>query len=102
MRKTVALIKVASSMMEQPSERHWGYDLTKRTGVRSGVLYPILERMRAEGWVKDRWEERDEISSRRPPRRYYVLTGEGQAELAAVLAQAQRDSRFTQLLPRPA
>jgi PadR family transcriptional regulator PadR len=98
----VALIKVAGSMMEQPTDRHWGYDLTKRTGVRSGVLYPILERMLAEGWVEDGWEEREEISGRRPPRRYYVLTGEGQAELATILARARRDRRFTQLLPSPA
>ena len=88
--------------MEQPSELHWGYGLSKTTGVRSGVLYPILERMLDEGWVDDGWEDRSEISARRPPRRYYVLTGDGQAELAALLAEAQKDRRFTQLLPRPA
>ncbi|MEX1142597.1 MAG: helix-turn-helix transcriptional regulator [Thermoleophilaceae bacterium] len=102
MRKTAALITVAATMMEEPTERHWGYGLTKSTGVRSGVLYPILERMLAEGWLEDGWEDRSEISDGRPPRRYYVLTGEGQAELAAILAEAQRDRRFIQLLPRPA
>jgi len=102
MRKTTALIQVANAMMAEPTERHWGYGLTKITGVRSGVLYPILERMLDEGWVEDGWEDPSEISDRRPPRRYYVLTGDGQAELAAILSDAQKDRRFTQLLPRPA
>jgi PadR family transcriptional regulator PadR len=102
MRKTAALVKVADAMMTQPTERHWGYGLTKSTGVRSGVLYPILERMLMEGWLEDGWEDPSEISDRRPPRRYYALTGEGETELAAILAEARRDRRFTQLLPRPA
>ncbi len=102
MRKTRALITVADAMMAEPTGQHWGYGLTKATGVRSGVLYPLLERMLDEGWVEDGWEDPSEISGRRPPRRYYVLTGDGQAELAAILAEAHKDRRFMQLLPRPA
>lgn len=87
-------------LMEQPDGRHWGYDLTKRTGVRSGVLYPILQRMLDEGWLEDGWEDRAQIDSKRPARRYYELTDEGKAELADALRAARADARFQTLVPR--
>src|SRR3712207_8962836 len=37
--------------------KQWGYDLSKRSGVRSGVLYPILRRLLEKGWLTDGWEE---------------------------------------------
>jgi PadR family transcriptional regulator PadR len=65
--------------MASPAARHYGYDLTKQTGMRSGVLYPILHRLLAAGWLTDGWE--DQRPAGRPPRRYYELTDLGQREL---------------------
>jgi PadR family transcriptional regulator PadR len=87
---------VAMAIMSDPSGRHWGYDLTQKSGVRSGVLYPILARMLAEGWVSDGWEAPGTTGGR-PPRRYYQLTDEGKRELGAILAQARSDARFRDL-----
>ena len=56
MRKTHSLVQVAMGLMAEPDTRHWGYDLSKRSGVRSGVLYPTLQRMLDEGWLQDGWE----------------------------------------------
>lgn len=100
MRRTHALIQVAQALMEDPTGRHWGYDLSKRAGVRSGVLYPILHRMLEEQWLEDGWEERDERNSSRPPRRYYELTAEGASALEAVLREARTDARFGSLVWR--
>lgn len=100
MRKTHALIQVAQALMADPGGQHWGYDLSKRAGVRSGVLYPVLHRMLDERWIEDGWEERADITGKRPPRRYYKLTGEGHAELAAILAAARSDARFRVLVGR--
>jgi PadR family transcriptional regulator PadR len=97
MRTTYALVQVALVLMAEPSDRHWGYDLWKRAGVRSGVLYPMLQRMLDEGWVKDGWEEPGQITDKRPPRRYYTLTERGKAELGALLAGARREVRFRPL-----
>jgi PadR family transcriptional regulator PadR len=94
MRKTHALVQVVMSLLEDPGGRHWGYDLSKRSGVRSGVLYPILQRMLDEGWLEDGWEDAAEIGGKRPPRRYYELTGQGRVALAGVLNEAKRDVRF--------
>jgi PadR family transcriptional regulator, regulatory protein PadR len=95
MRKTHSLIKVMDALMQDPTAQHWGYELSRCTGVRSGVLYPILSRMLDEGWLEDGWEEQGIVSKKRPPRRYYKLTGEGQRSMEAVLAEAQRDLRFS-------
>ncbi|MDN5852240.1 MAG: PadR family transcriptional regulator [Actinomycetia bacterium] len=99
MRRTHALVQVAKAMMDVPTGRHWGYELSKSAGVRSGVMYPILTRMLDEGMVKDGWED-DAIAAteKRPPRRYYVLTGHGQAVLSELLRDAKTDPRFTWVL----
>lgn len=103
MRKTYALVQVALALMADPGGRHWGYELSKRSGVRSGVMYPILQRMLEERWLDDGWEEQFQAgTAKRPPRRYYVLTDEGKAALGAVIAEARTDTRFAPLLARPA
>jgi PadR family transcriptional regulator PadR len=97
MRKTHALVQVALALMETPRERHWGYDLSRRAGVRSGALYPILHRMLDEGWLTDGWEEIPVDRKKRPPRRYYELTDLGLTELGGLVASAQTDRRFAGL-----
>ena len=98
MRKTHALVQLALALMEEPLGRHWGYRLITRSGVRSGVLYPLLQRMLADGWLLDGWEDPQEIAERRPPRRYYEMTDKGRRELGALLSQAGTDPRFVSLL----
>jgi PadR family transcriptional regulator PadR len=100
MRRTHALIQVILVLMDDPDGQHWGYELSKQAGVRSGVLYPILRRMLDEGWVTDGWEDPAGINGKRPPRRYYELTSSGKAELAAILKEARRDARFGALTGR--
>ncbi len=99
MRRTYALIQVALVLMADASGQHWGYDLSKRSGVRSGVMYPILQRMLDEGWLDDGWEDRVQVGrAKRPPRRYYELTDEGKIALGALIAEARRDARFSPLV----
>ena len=100
MRKTYATVQVAADLMEDPNGRHWGYELSKRSGIRSGALYPILHRMLAEGWLSDGWEELNESDRKRPPRRYYELTDLGRSNLGALLRQASQETRFRAALGR--
>jgi PadR family transcriptional regulator PadR len=97
MRKTLASVQVAIALLERPNDQHWGYELAKRAGVRSGVLYPMLTRMLNDGWLTDGWEDPTTIQEKRPPRRYYELTDKGRNELRALVASARTDARFANL-----
>jgi PadR family transcriptional regulator, regulatory protein PadR len=102
-RKTYALVQVALALMADPNSRHWGYELSRVSGVRSGVMYPILQRMLDERWLDDGWEDQRQAgTAKRPPRRYYELTSEGKIALGAVISEARNDTRFALLLARPA
>lgn len=63
----------------------YAVDLTKVLSaggvlVRSeGTVYPLLSRLHRDGLVSSFWRE----SSAGPPRRYYRLTGDGEAALLA-------------------
>jgi len=46
----------------------WGFDLSRRTGLHPGTLYPVLARLEAEGQVASGWG-----THRYPRRRYYTL-----------------------------
>jgi PadR family transcriptional regulator PadR len=96
MRKTHALIQVAIALLTEPNGRHWGYNITKRAGVKSGVAHPMLTRMIEEGWLTDSWEDPTTIPGKRPPRRYYKLTDEGKHRLDTILREARSDPRFTE------
>ncbi len=100
-RTTKALVQVAAALMQRPGDKHWGYDLSKRAELRSGVLYPLLRRMLEEGWLADGWEDLTEQRAGRPPRRYYEITQRGAEELGAVLSRATADARFTSPALRP-
>lgn len=93
MRVTHALVQLAAALMAAPDDRHWGYQLSRASGVRSGAMYPRLTQMLDEGWLADGWESVEEAAGR-PPRRYYTLTDRGRAELGALLDRATSDERF--------
>src|SRR5215210_3043341 len=63
----------------------YGYELTSRTGIRSGTLYPLLIRLEGQGYLEAEWQQ--PAASGRPPRHAYRLTADGlrlaRAEAAA-------------------
>lgn len=99
MRLTHALVALALELVADPGGRHWGYKLSKDSGVRSGVMYPLLARMLNEGWLVDGWEDEAETGGQRPPRRYYRLTDVGLEELGGVLQRARNEVRFRGMSP---
>lgn len=91
--------------MARPDARHYGYDLRRAAGIRSARTYAALTRMLEQGWADDGQEEQEHMARRGkkiPPRRYYLLTGEGKANLAHLLSGAGPEVRPRSFLRRPA
>jgi len=75
---TPQVVAVLETMLEDPAEPWYGFELCKEAGLRSGTIYPLLARLERAGWLKSSWEELDPSEAGRPPRRLYRLTGEGE------------------------
>ena len=65
------------------SEELYGFDLVRRLAdvdsmvTSEGTIYPLLARLRRDGFVESNWQE----SPSGPPRRYYHLTEAGRVAL---------------------
>jgi PadR family transcriptional regulator PadR len=82
-RKGVLVLIVMSSLSVR---EYYGYELIEHilssagVEISDGTLYAILLRLKAEGLVETRWEP----AERGPARKYYALTDDGRASLAAM------------------
>jgi PadR family transcriptional regulator len=79
-------VAVVLALVEEPTRWRYGYELSRRLGIKAGSMYPILMRLNDRGLLETAWES--DAPAGRPPRHLYRLTSEGRA-LAAELAQAQ-------------
>jgi DNA-binding PadR family transcriptional regulator len=85
MRVTGALLKVLRAFLERPATESYGLELSRMTGLKSGTLYPILDRLEKIRWVESRWEDIDPVAHGRPRRRFYRLTAQGVREAQSIL-----------------
>jgi DNA-binding PadR family transcriptional regulator len=84
-RQTQALL---SALLVAQDAWHYGYDLSKATGLKSGTLYPILMRLERQGWLEARWEAA--ATSGKPARHLYRLTPLGASEAGTLIRPAER------------
>jgi DNA-binding PadR family transcriptional regulator len=64
----------------------FGFDVVDATGLTSGTVYPALDRLEELGLLRSSWEDASAAhAERRPPRRYFTLTGAGARALAEAL-----------------
>ena len=80
-------LRVLRLFDEQPTLSLAGSDVSKRTGMLSGTIYPILMRLERAGWLSSQWENLDPSHAGRPRRRLYRLTGLGYNKSRAALAE---------------
>jgi len=70
----------------------YGFDLVRRLSdvdglvTSEGTIYPLLSRLRRDGWVSTTWRE----SESGPPRRYYAITPVGRHALAGFSSEWRR------------
>jgi len=65
-------------------KEYYGYELVQEIKIHTaldvaeGTLYPLLNRLKAEGLVESKWVEQESGM----PRKYYTLSKDGKATLA--------------------
>ena len=63
-----ATLQVLVALLDDVDGDHYGLELIKVTGLKSGTLYPILGRLEDRGWTFGRWEDiTPEDAGRSPP-----------------------------------
>lgn len=80
-------MKVLRVLLDNPSADVYGLELSRATGLKSGTLYPLLDRLEAADWVSSHWEDVDPASEGRPRRRFYSITGFGAHEARMLLLE---------------
>ena len=69
--------------------RPYGLDIMDATGLPDGTVYKTLHRMERRGLLRGNWEDAEIAEAeRRPRRRYYEVTAEGDEELPALLTSS--------------
>jgi PadR family transcriptional regulator, regulatory protein PadR len=95
-------LRVFGALLDDPQGWHYGYGLSKQTGLAPGTLYPILARLVDRELLETRWEASDQPG--RPPRHLYRLTADGrqlaESRLAARRSPAARATGDRQGTPR--
>lgn len=62
----------------------YGFSIMEATGFPSGTVYPAMRRLERDALIVSRWEKQSIADAEgRPPRKYYRVTSEGKATLAA-------------------
>lgn len=94
---TTAVMDVLDVLTSAPPEDPpWGLRFCELTGLGSGTIYPVLDRLMKAAWISDWWE--DPAPADRPRRRFYELTSTGREQYAeALVMRSQR--RATWLRP---
>lgn len=91
---SLATQRVLHVLLDSPGSDHYGLEIMKATGLKSGSLYPILSRLEDNGWIEGRWEEIDASAEGRPRRRLYRLTPDGVVGATAARQEAAQQLGF--------
>jgi PadR family transcriptional regulator, regulatory protein PadR len=83
---TPRMAEVIREFLEDPLKKRYGFDLMQATGLRSGTLYPLLAKLRADGWLTVGTEDIDPREAGRPARRYYQISAAAVPAARAQLA----------------
>lgn len=85
------MIALLTALMTDPSSEWYGLELMEASGLTSGTLYPLLQRLVADGWLQRTREVASDAGG--PTRRLYKLTGTGVLAADAALGEATARAR---------
>ena len=85
--------RVLRLLLDRKEDEQYGMEIADRAGLAPGTTYPILIRLKQEGWVESRWEAIDPATTRRPARHYFRLTMLGATAAREALDRADEKAR---------
>lgn len=92
-RKTLGITTIQVLYAVAAGSRY-GFDIMDRTALPSGTVYPALSRLERVGLLRAKWENhRVAQEEKRPPRKYYQITKDGQRRLLEEAARIQAVER---------
>jgi PadR family transcriptional regulator, regulatory protein PadR len=85
-------LAVLLEFFKRPAEWLYGLQILEATGLKSGTVYPLLARLAEtdRGWLESELENIDPVVAGRKPRRFYRITGNGQAAVKAELFSREK------------
>lgn len=91
--RSVQTCELLAVLSGRPRAWHYGYELSKQTGLKSGTLYPLLMRLSDQRLLESQWLLPDFPG--KPARHAYRLTPDGLA-LARTLASSPVRRKLTE------
>jgi PadR family transcriptional regulator, regulatory protein PadR len=92
-RLTGSVIKVLAALITAGTDGAYGHELARDFRVSKTTIYGVLARVENAKWATSEWESIDPVEEKRPRRRLYRLTPEGQ-EIACKVVEAERRAFF--------
>jgi DNA-binding PadR family transcriptional regulator len=77
-RMTHNALLVLRALMAAPGREMYGLEIMRAISLKSGTVYPLLDRIEAAGWATARDEVIDPQAEGRPRRQYYQVTPAGE------------------------
>ncbi len=84
---------VLRALLERADDEQYGMQIADRAELAPGTTYPILMRLKEDGWVESRWEDIDPETVRRPARHYFRLTSLGATSAREALQRVDDNAR---------
>jgi PadR family transcriptional regulator len=77
-----------NALLRRPADWRHGYDLMEETGLKSGTLYPLLMRLKDDGWLESEWHP--PVPPARAPRHAYRLSSKGRGAAQALISEPKK------------
>src|SRR4030095_8113887 len=92
-RMSMQTLRVLKILLDEPLGEHFGLEISRKAGLPTGSIYPILARLEQARWLGGRLESAgeniDPVVAGRRRRRYYQLSGDGAEKARHAVRQAQ-------------
>jgi len=79
LRFSLQTFRVLGEFYKDPAKNLCGAEVSLMTNLPSGTLYPILARLEQAGYLKSVWEKGSPNDLKRPMKRFYKITEDGQS-----------------------